>query len=173
MEKRKEYDFSGNLIFKGEYLKGKRWNGKGYYLKNNIVFNLKEGKGIAKTLWLDDDNYGLIIYEGEYLNGEKNGKGIEYEHGILKFEGEYLKGKRNGKGKEYYNSGKLKFEGELLKGDKWKGRGYDENGNILYELVNGNGIITEYDLDGELEFIGELIKIVKKMEKQKNINLAL
>jgi len=30
------------------------------------------------------------------------------------FEGEYLNGKRNGKGKEYYNNGKLQFEGEYL-----------------------------------------------------------
>ena len=41
-------------------------------------------------------------YEGEYFNGEKSGKGKEYNYdGKLKFEGEYLKGKRNGKGKEY------------------------------------------------------------------------
>ena len=43
-----------------------------------------------------------IIYEGEYLNGEKSGKGKEYDiYGRVIFEGDYLKGKRNGKGKEY------------------------------------------------------------------------
>ena len=43
----------------------------------------------------------LLLYEGEYLNGERNGKGKEYDFkGNLKFEGEYLNGKRNGKGKE-------------------------------------------------------------------------
>ena len=51
-----------------------------------------------------------MIYEYNNLNG----KGKEYgENGKLKFEGEYLNGKRNGKGKEYYN-GKLVFEGEYL-----------------------------------------------------------
>ena len=30
------------------------------------------------------------------------------------FEGEYLNGERNGKGKEYYDNGKLKFEGEYI-----------------------------------------------------------
>ena len=55
------------------------------------------------------------IFEGEYLNGNRNGKGKEYyNNGILGFEGEYLKGKRNGKGKDYYENGKLKFEGENI-----------------------------------------------------------
>ena len=46
---------------------------------------------------------GTLLYEGEYLNGEWNGKGKEYGFdGKIKFEGEYLKGKRwSGKGKEY------------------------------------------------------------------------
>jgi len=53
------------------------------------------------------------MFEGEYKNGEKNGKGKEYnDNGKLKFEGEYKNGKRwNGKGKEYYGNGKLEFEG--------------------------------------------------------------
>ena len=38
-------------------------------------------------------------------------------NGKLKFEGEYLNGKRNGKGKEY-NDGKLEFEGEYLNGER-------------------------------------------------------
>ena len=32
----------------------------------------------------------------------------------MKFDGEYLNGKRNGKGKEYNKKGKLIFEGELI-----------------------------------------------------------
>ena len=52
-----------------------------------------------------NDYYSLIIFEGEYLNGQKHGKGKEYyDNGKLEFEGEYLNGKRQGKGKEYYNS---------------------------------------------------------------------
>ena len=34
------------------------------------------------------------------------------------FEGEYLNGERNGKGKEYDWTGKLIFEGEYLNGEK-------------------------------------------------------
>ena len=34
------------------------------------------------------------------------------------FEGEYLNGKRNGKAKEYNRNGKITFEGEYLNGNK-------------------------------------------------------
>ena len=40
------------------------------------------------------------------------------------FEGEYLNGKRNGQGKEYSKDGKLGFEGEFLYGYKIKGKFY-------------------------------------------------
>ena len=49
---------------------------------------------------------------------EENGKVKEYYKGKLTFEGEYLNGKRNGKGKEYYYNGELIFEGEYLNGKK-------------------------------------------------------
>ena len=55
-----------------------------------------------------------MTFEGEYLNGRRNGKGKEYNYkGKLKFEGEYLNGKRNEKGKEYYYTGGLKFERDI------------------------------------------------------------
>ena len=47
--------------------------------------------------------------------------------GKLEFEGEYLNGKRNGKGKEYNYEGKLLFEGEYLNGKRWNGKGYNKN----------------------------------------------
>jgi len=39
----------GKLVFEGEYLNGKRWNGKGK----------------------EYDYDGKLIFKGEYLNGEK------------------------------------------------------------------------------------------------------
>ena len=56
------------------------------------------------------DGYSdALRYDGEYLNGERSGKGKEYlSNGELEFEGEYLSGKRNGKGKAY-NDGILRF----------------------------------------------------------------
>jgi hypothetical protein len=75
--------------------------------------------------------------------------------GKLKFEGEYynnwlLKGK-------LYIKGKLQYEGEFLFHKKWNGKGYDEFGNIIYELHNGNGYVIEYDDDGILDYEGEYL----------------
>ena len=56
---------------------------------------------------MDSNN---LIFEGEFLNGVRNGKGKEYyKEGKIKFDRKYLNGKRNGKGKEYYRNGELAF----------------------------------------------------------------
>ena len=185
------------LIFEGEYLNNKKWSGKGYNREGEFLYELKDGKG--KIL---EDYYNGKIYVGNYLNGEKNGKGEEYNYdGILIFEGEYLNGKKNGKGKEFdtngeilfegeykndrrwkwyerkyevkkeynlfegefinhfkrkgrqYIKGKLTYEGEFLCNRKWNGKEYDEHGNILYQIINGNGKAREYKYD-DLVFEG-------------------
>ena len=69
----------------------------------------------------DDISTNCKIFEGEYLNGKKHGKGKEYyDNGKFKFEGEYINGERNGKGKEYDWNGKLEFEGEYSNGERKK-----------------------------------------------------
>ncbi len=119
-DKGKEYRCDNDeLIFEGEYLNGKR-NGKGK----------------------EYDHDGGIKYEGEYLNGKRNGKGKEYSLEEV-YEGEYKNGERNGKGKEY-SYGKLSFEGEYKCNKKWEGKGYDQDGEVIYELKNGKGKIEGY-----------------------------
>ena len=141
--KGKEYDTNGNLLFDGEYLNDKIWNG---YV-NEII-----------------DEYDWFRFEGEYLNGKKwNGKGIdrkritiiyelndgkelvkEYKFGMLKFEGEYLNGERNGKGKVYDEFGKIIFEGKYLKGKRLNGKikqYFDAKEKLKYEYDNINGLI--------------------------------
>ena len=110
----KEYYYTGDLKFEGEYLYGfrirgkfyinkkleyegeysfnRKWNGKGYNKNGKMTYELKNGTGKVKEY----NNDGDLIFEGEYLKGLRNGKGKEYdEHtGKLKFEGEYLNGKR-------------------------------------------------------------------------------
>ena len=56
-----------------------------------------------------------------------------------------------------YIKGKLEYEGEYLFGRKYNGKGYDENGNIIYELINGNGRVKEYDREDRLIFDGEYL----------------
>ena len=93
------------------------------FFKGNYI--IYESKGIGKEYYGYDDK---LIYEGAYLNGERNGKGKEYDKfnkykDKLIFEGEYKNGKRNGKGKEYDNYNDiLIFEGEYLNG-KRNGKG--------------------------------------------------
>ena len=57
-----------------------------------------------------------MIFEGEYLNDKRNGKGkYYYNQGdklMLIFEGEYLNDKKHGNGKEYDEYGNLIFDGE-------------------------------------------------------------
>ena len=44
--------------------------------------------------------------------------GKEYDNGKLIFEGEYLNDEKNGFGKEYDKSGKIIFEGEYINGKR-------------------------------------------------------
>ena len=62
--------------------------------RNNLLYVLNEGKGTVKEY----DYSGYLIFEGEYLNGQREGKGKEYKYNKIIFEGEYKYGKRNGEG---------------------------------------------------------------------------
>ena len=78
----KEFYLNGLLKFEGEFLNGKKWNGIGYGYddyKNKTVFNLKNGNGLVKEF---DEFGGKQIFIGEYLNGEKNGKGEDLKENI-------------------------------------------------------------------------------------------
>ena len=165
---KKEYNKDGQLIFEGEYLNGRKWNGniKQYDYNNDLLYEEEyyNGKRTGKrkefykgNLKFEGQYYnekrngmgkvyynGKLIYEWEYLNDKRKriGKGKEYyDNGKLKYEGEYLNGKRNGKGKEYYSDGKLIFEGEYLNGEKWNGKGkeYYDNGKLKFEGEYLNG----------------------------------
>ena len=107
---------------------------------------------------------GQLVFKGEYLNDKRNGKGEEYyPDGKIKFEGEYYDNKKL-RGKYYVNS-ILEYEGEFLYGKKRNGKGYDEFGNILYELHNGTGKVKEYDYKGKLYYEDEYLNW-KKLNKK-------
>ena len=177
--KGKEFDKKGRIIFEGEYLNGER-NGKGK------EYDIREDNSIYSYISFESneskENYGKVIFEGEYLNGKRNGKGIEIDvNKGIRYEGEYLNGEKNGKGKEYNNDnnelifkgkylnnfrkkgkeyfkGRLEFKGEYLFNKKWDGKGYDEKGNVIYELKNGTGKVKEYDsYNNKLKFEGEYL----------------
>ena len=127
-----------HLEYEGEYLYDKKWNGKGYDKNGKITYELIKGNGKVKEY----NRKGLLEFDGEYLNGKRNGKGKEYDlyTGLLFFEGEYLNGQKNGKGKEFWEDGNLLFEGEYLNGKKnGKGKEYHPNGKVLFEGNYLNG----------------------------------
>ena len=220
--KGKEYIENENkkIIFEGEYYNGKRWTGKAYDEKGELIYELKEGTGFVKKLYF---NFMITQSEVEYINGEKNGvekiylmeqprntlyfgKKVKLNKGPIIFEAEYKNGELNGinkeylyngtikseieykngekiKGKEYGSFGNLIFDGEYLYGDKlkgkfyinkkleyegeflldkkWSGKGYDKDGNIIYELINGNGNVKEYTSYGSLIYEGEYLNGIR------------
>ena len=132
--KGKEY-YKDKIIFEGEYLKGKKWNGKGYDIDGNKNYKLKNGKGFIK-----EAKRFIIKIRGCFT----------FENEICEiYEGEIINGERNGKGKEYCNNN-LVFEGEYLNGKKWTGQGYDDGGNKTYKLNNGNGLYKSELFEGEI-----------------------
>ena len=171
----KEYDWDGHLLYEGEYYKGerhgkgkeyfpydnglkfegvfkngKKWTGKGYNIHNELVYDIKDGKGHIKEY--ADMSDERLIYDGDYLNGFRNGKGKEYNtsNRLMKFDGEFYNGVRHGKGKAYDRYEKLKYEGEFFYGKKWNVKGYKPDGETLvYELKNGKGFIKQYYNSGD------------------------
>ena len=96
----KEY-FNGILIFDGEYINGKKWN------------------GISRKI---NSNYdGYKITEIEYRNGKKNGTIIKCNKDKLIYEGKYRKEKI----KKFDGDGDLIFEGIYFKGKPLDGIYYE------------------------------------------------
>ena len=121
-------------MFEGEYKNGMKWIGILNDDHGHLLYEINNGKGYYREF----NQLNRLIFQGEHLNGERNGKGKEYnDNGFMIFEGEYLNGKRNGKGKEYNKNDKIIFEGEYLNGKKWNGIGYDTINNIIYKINNG------------------------------------
>ena len=75
---------------------------------------VKYNKIFQKLIDISFINYKY--FKAKYLIFGLNGIGKEYNiySGKLIYDGEYLNKKRNGKGKEYYFNGESKFEGEYL-----------------------------------------------------------
>ena len=83
------------------------------------------------------------IFKGKLYNYSYN-----YEELITEYQYEY--GKKNGRAIEYFEGGKLRFFGEYLNDKIWNGKGYNINGELVYEIKNGIGLIEEYDFKGNL-----------------------
>ena len=102
-----------------------------------ISFNLLTvGKVKDDNNILDDDGHidKVLIYDGEYKNGKRNGKGKEYnDTGDLMYEGDYINNEQNGEGKLYSPFGLLEYEGEFKDGLR-HGKGTEFHFNkVIYD----------------------------------------
>ena len=109
-----EYDEdTGKLIFEIEYLNGERWTGKIKIIddeEGDFILYMEK----IDVKYLNGENfYKITDINGKIIQDLTNYNGLVkeyYEDNWLKFEGEFLNGKRNGKGKEYnYRTGDLEF----------------------------------------------------------------
>ena len=66
----KEFYNNGQNIFIGKFESGMKISGNGYKLD----YEIENGSGYVREYYDD----GQLKYEGEYLNGEKNGQGTEF-----------------------------------------------------------------------------------------------
>ena len=119
--------------------------------KKNKNLTRVKGKGLGLSLGLSDNEEKKILkYEGEYLNGQRHGKGKEYnKQGDLIYEGDYLNGKKHGQGKEYYDQGSfitnrrmLQYEGEFKDG-LYDGKGILYNVGIVSSGIEHQGIFEK------------------------------
>ena len=136
---------------------------KSFYIFQNVFLYLQQkkrfqmiiyNKQIQKKVGINIEDYKRL--SGKYRCIEKDGIGKEYNllNNKLLFEGQYVNGKKHGKGKEYFENGNIKFKGKYLKGRKIRGRGYNNNQNIIF-VLKSDGKATEYYDNGNLKFEGE------------------
>ena len=101
---------------------------------------VKHNKNLQHKIDINIINYEL--FSKRYIEYESNGRAKEYiiyenyNDREPIFDGEYLNGKRNGKGKEYNVNNVSLFEGEYLNDKKWNGKAYKGN-NIINEIKKG------------------------------------
>ena len=117
---------------------GKLIDEEGNYYEGTFKNKRLEGKGLKKTI-------KGIVYNGDFLEGLKDGKGKEETIENI-YEGEYKNDKKNGKGKLYYKILKDTYEGDF-KDNNITGKGFYEwsnketyKGTFLNGKMHGKGI---------------------------------
>jgi antitoxin component YwqK of YwqJK toxin-antitoxin module len=117
-----EYDDTGKVIAKGDFIEGQE-TASWYYNINNYIIEGKYVEGKRDGLWKEYFPGGILRFSGSYIDDNPNGKHYYYwENGKMKEEGNYIMGKR---------------EGEWLK--------YEFEGNLFLKLYYKNGKELKYD----------------------------
>ena len=103
IEKRRKLD----IVKYNKNLQNKLYLNIRHYQVFSGRYIIYESKGIGKEY---NAYTNELLYEGEYSDWKRNGKGKEYYNCELIYEGEYKNRKQNAKGKRYINN-KLSYEG--------------------------------------------------------------
>jgi len=88
----------------------------------------RDGKG---TLTLNDGSF----YEGEWKDNFMQGQGTKTWPNGQKYEGEWKEGEKDGQGTHTWSSGNV-YEGEWKGGEMWNGTFSDKDGNNI-DFENG------------------------------------
>jgi len=172
--------YKNGLSYVGEFKNNmKHGNGKLYDKNYRLISDCvwENGKQLDNKIIVYNEN-GSIKYEGEMINGKKNGIGISYEllnnydgewrddvfikgkifnkDNILIYDGGIMNYKKEGFGIEYYLNSLEKYNGEF-KDDKYDGKSklYNEDGTIKYKGEFKNG---EFNGQGKLYYENNKIK---------------
>ena len=126
---------------------------------------------------LDISKYGTR-YEGEWKDGQRNGKGIYHYADGSRYEGEWKDGQINGKGIYYYEDG-TRYEGEWKDAQR-NGKGiFHYASGSRYEgewkdgQINGKGICTEGAISTSATYENSTVKSFEKItiKEGKDIHL--
>ncbi|CEM23790.1 unnamed protein product [Vitrella brassicaformis CCMP3155] len=146
----------GQLLYEGEWVNGQRTNiGEGRvgfmplqddkkklvgYYHGETQHGVPNGKGELR--------YGInVVYKGDWQDGKRNGKGVEYamhsQKMVKAYEGEWRDNIRHGRGTELrHEDGQLIYEGEWANGEKTK-RGKGKVGFMELEGDQGQ-VLGDY-----------------------------
>jgi antitoxin component YwqK of YwqJK toxin-antitoxin module len=150
------YHKNGKVEQTGVYDKQGRPRGEWvwYYPSGNILREEAYLDGLLDGLTSEYSEEGIVIAEGEFIEGEEEGPWI-YQYGDHREEGNYSYGMRNGVWKYYTSEGQLMFEGEFIE-DNPNGKHvyYFDNGKVKdeieYMMGFKEGNWKKYNPDGTL-----------------------
>jgi len=148
----------GNTEQKGTYADGRKGGSwKWYYPDGSVKREESFYMGYEDGYYVEYDKAGNIIVEGEYIDGEREGKWL-YDVGDHIEKGKYIIGLKDGLWQYFYKNGNIAYEGEYIQGNPdGKHRFYYEDGTLKEEQIYVMGIKEKnwkkYDKNGDLYMI--------------------
>ena len=129
-------------MYMGEADYGIRF-GRGAYVfaREGITYIGYWDKGFQFVRGKVFDKNGKLVFEGEYKNGKRDGKGVYNYEGGEKFEGTFVNGLREGQGVFTWKDG-IRWEGPF-KNDDMNGEGMIFDGQGSYKATFKDGDLVE------------------------------